>query len=188
MTQHYMRLLTDVELNEEQKHVWYRAVEKFLGAEHVPQPENILDQLTSQRSEFEGDEDFPYVYVVYLSDEVDATLAEQIVMLWNEIYPRDFQIESSAEVESMCDCDCDVEIDDVMHEEIQRRASKFLHNRWVENQITEGWRFGLKTNHDAKTSPKLRDWDNLREEHRQEISMTREQAANFLTKYPHLFV
>jgi hypothetical protein len=94
MSDHYMRLLTDVGLNEKQKHIWYRLVEKFLGEEAAPRPEEFLDTLTTQRDEYEGDDEFPYVYVVYLSDEIDIDLAEQVVYLWSEIYPRDFLIES----------------------------------------------------------------------------------------------
>lgn len=197
MSEHYMRLLTDVELNPKQKHVWYRVVEKFLGAEYSTQPENFLDTLTSQREEMEGDEDFPYVYVVYLSDDVDPNLAEQIVMLWSEVYPRDFLIESSAEYDpSDCGCgddedgpcSCDVEIDDALHEEIQRRASKFLHNRWVEEQVRNGWRYGIRESGKDQTSPRLRDWDSLREEYRRELVMDRDQATKFFKTYPHLFV
>ena len=187
MTKHYMRLLTDVELNTKQKQVWYRVVEKFLGAEFATQPSNFLDTLTSQRAELEGDEDFPHVYVVYLSDDVDPDMAEQIVAMWDQVYPRDYEIESSAEYDIDCD-DCDVEIDDTMHEEIQRRASKFLHNRWVETQLGEGWRFGMSKSARDKTSPRLRDWDSLREEYRRELPMDRDQAVNFFKSYPHLFV
>jgi len=188
MTNHYMRLLTDTKLNDKQKQVWYSAVEKFLDAEHVAQPEEFLDTLTNNRQELEGDEDFPYVYVVNLNSDVDPKLAEQIVMLWSEIYPRDFEIESSAEYDD-CECDdCDVEIDDAMYEEIQRRASKFLHNRWVEQQIEEGWRFAISTNLTEKMSPKIRDWDSLHESYRREIVLTKEQATEFFKKYSHLFV
>lgn len=195
MSDHYMRLLTDVELNDKQKHIWYRLVEKFLGEEAAPRPEEFLDTLTSYREELEGDEEFPYVYVVYLSDEIDVDLAEQVVYLWREIYPRDFLIESSAEYDPSLgcgdedgDCSCEVEIDDALHEEIQRRASKFLHNRWVEDQVREGWRYGMQNSSKQKTSPRMRDWDSLREEYRREIPMSRDQAIDFLKKYPHLFV
>lgn len=186
-TEHYMRLLTDVELSPHQKHIWYRCVEKFLGSENATNPEEFLDQLTSQRDELEGDEEFPFVYIVYLSDDVDPVIAEQIVELWSEIYPLDFEIESSAEFDDCCD-DCNIEIDDAMHEEIQRTASKFLHNRWVEGRISEGWRYGVNNSAQDKTTPRLRDWDNLREEYRRELEMDRDQAVKFLKQYPHLFV
>lgn len=186
MQEHYVRLLTDIELGPKQKHVWYRVVESFLGADFAPEPENFIDQLTSSREELEGDEDFPYVYVVYLSDIIDPDLVEQIVMTWSEIYPKDFEIETSAEYDDEC-TDCDVEIDDSLHEEIQRQASKFLHNRWVESQLQEGWRYGLRVNNSDKVSPKLRDWDSLNEQYRREIEMTREQAVSFFKKYPYIF-
>jgi hypothetical protein len=186
MTQHYMRLLTDIELNDKQKQIWYRCVEQFLGAEHATQPNEFLDTLTSHRAELEGDDEFPYVYVVYLSDDIDTTLAEQIVNVWNEIYPRDFEIETSTEYDT--ECGDDVEIDDIMYEEIQRRASKFLHNRWVDDQLQEGWRFGINASSKDKTNPRLRDWDSLREEYRRELPMDRDQASAFFKKHPHLFV
>jgi hypothetical protein len=184
MTKHYMRLLTDVELNDKQKHIWYHCVERFLGADHATQPEEFVDTLTSNRAELEGDDDFPFVYVVYLSDDIDITIAEQIVMVWDEIYPRDYEIESSAEIKDECD---DIEIDDAMYEEIQQRASKFLHNRWVDDQLQEGWRFGINSSTKDKTSPQIRDWDSLREEYRRELPMDRQQAIDFLKQYPHLF-
>ena len=197
MKEHFIRLMTETELSAKQKQVWYRVVERFLDAEeYSPEEVNYIDGLTSTRDELEGDENFPYVYIVYLNRKLPFELAEQIVMLWNEVYPRDFEIESSAEYDPSCgcgeddgeDCSCDVEIDDAMHEEIQRRASKFLHNRWVEHQIHEGWRYGVKTHNDQKTDPRLRDWDSLNEQYRREIVMSREDAVKFFKQYPHIFV
>lgn len=205
MTEHYMRLLTDTRLNDKQKNIWFRMVEKFLGATYSPRHDNFLDNMTSNREELQGDDDYPYVYVVYLSHDVDASIAEQIVYLWSEIYPRDFEIESSAEYPSDCGCECNgcdcdncecngcecndvIEIDDEMHIEIQRKASKFLHNRWVDNQIHDGWAYGLYFDRDAKTSPKIRDWDTLHQDYRVELPMDRTQAIDFLKKFSHLFV
>ena len=37
MQEHYVRLLTDIELGPKQKHVWYRVVESFLGADFAPE-------------------------------------------------------------------------------------------------------------------------------------------------------
>lgn len=188
MTENYMRLLTDVELNAKQKQVWYRCVEKFLGADYATEPTNFLDKLTSHRDELEGDEDFPFVYVVYLSDQIDCDIAEQIVTLWDAIYPRDFEIESSAELGDCVDCEeCAIEIDDAMFAEIRKQADKYLHNRWVDTQIHEGWRFGINQSTKDKTSPRLRDWDNLREEYKHSVDMTRDQAITFMTTYPHIF-
>ncbi len=195
MKDHYIRLLTDTELSSEQKHVWFRVVEKFLDADTQPEQEHFIDQMTSQRDEFAGDEDFPYVYVVYLSRDVDPAIAEQIVTLWMEVYPRDYEIETSANIEDACGCDgcgdgCDcndIEIDDAMREEIQHRASKFLHNRWVESQLQSGWRFGIKANKDQQTDPRLRNWDSLHEQYRKSIELTEQQAIDFLKKNPELF-
>ena len=187
MKKHYVRLLTDISLNSRQQEIWNRTVEKFLDAEYDPQPGHFVNKMTSDREELEGDEDFPYVYVVYLSHDVDPKLVEQIVMLWGKVYPKDFEIETSAEYDCE-DGDCELEIDDEMHEEIQRRASKFLHNRWVEEQLREGWRYGIRVMQEDKVSPRLRDWDSLNEQYRRELEMTREEAVKFFKKYPYIFV
>lgn len=188
MQEHYIRLLTDIELNHTQKNIWYRVVEKFLDADmYSPEEVNYIDGFTSDRDELIGDEIFPYVYIVRLNNTLPVDIAEQIVALWDEVYPKDFEIESSAEYDDD-DCECDIEIDDAMHEEIQRRASKFLHNRWVEHQIHEGWRYGIKSHTQQKTDPRLRDWDSLNEQYRREIAMTREEAVKFFKQYPHIFV
>lgn len=187
MNDHYMRLLTDVELNLNQKTIWYRLVETLLGADNNAQPENFIDRLTSHRDELEGDDEFPYVYVVYLSDNVLPKMAERIVKVWGNIYPRDFMIESSAEYGPECS-DCQIEIDDGMYEAIQEAASKFLHNRWVESQVHEGWRYGLSANTSQKVSPRLRDWDSLHESYRRRLPMSRDQAIEFYKSYPYLFV
>jgi hypothetical protein len=202
MKEHFIRLLTDTELNVKQKQVWYKAVERFLdAAEYAPNEVNYIDGLTTTRDELKGDDDFPYVYIVYLNDKLPIDIAEQIVMPWDRVYPRDFEIETSAIYNPHCDCgdcdcsdcdcsdcDCDVEIDEAMHEEIQRRASKFLHNRWVEHQVQEGWRYGAKIHNEHKTDPRLRDWDSLNENYRREIEMTQEDAVKFFKQYPHIFV
>jgi hypothetical protein len=186
MKTHYIRLLTDIELNDDQKHVWYRVVERFIGDHNTTEPTEFIDTLHPARDELEGDEDFPYVYVVYLNDPLDIEQAEAMVEFWNKVYPGDYEIESSAEYDS--ECDCDTEIDDAMFEEIKRRASKFLHNRWVEDQVHEGWRYGLKINNTQRTDPRLRDWDSLNEQYRKEVDMDRNDAVKFFKRYSFIFV
>lgn len=183
MKRHYIRLLTDVDLNDEQQHIWYGIVERFIDN---PAPENFIDQFNAQREELEGDEEFPYVFVVYLPASAEPKKVENIVNVWGKIYPRDFEIETSADYDCE-DGSCEVEIDDAMHEEIIGRANKFLHNRWVEDQLHEGWRYGLKLNRAQRVDPKLRDWDSLNEQYRPRLELTREQATKFFKKYPHIF-
>lgn len=188
-TSPYIRLLTDVKLNDIQKYTWYKAVDTFLGETHSPRQENFIDSPITQQPELKGTDEFPHVYIVYLSKKPDLIRSEQIVVLWNEIYPRNFEIESSTQ----CDCpknncSCQVEIDDETFLEIQNHASKFFHNRWVEDKIHEGWRFGLLESSKDKTSPRLRDWDSLQDEYRKKMPMTQEQAIGFFKRNRFLFV
>ena len=182
MRDHYIRLLTDVELTDRQQYIWRKTVEKFID-DPMLEPESFIQGLDI-RDEFLGDENFPYVYVIYLSEDPNHTDVEKIVLLLSKVYPRDFEIETSAEYSAIYDID----IDDALHKEIQQRASKFFHNMWVENKIQEGWRFGLASDSSSKVSPKLRDWDSLNEQYRSELNITKKQAIHFLKTYPHLFV
>lgn len=187
MRDHYIRLLTNRRLNDKQVHIWRRAVDKFVDGSHAPDPENFIDQFTAQRDELEGTDEFPHVYVVYLDHMLETTQVGRLVDAWSEIFPLDFEIDTSAEY-NCDDGECELEVDDAMHEEIQRRAARFLHNRWVEHQVQEGWRYGLRVNNTERTDPKLRDWDSLHESMKRELEMTREQAVQFFQRYPHLFV
>ena len=158
MSEHYIRLLTNVELNTSQKKVWYQVVKKFLSRIIETPPLNFLSDNQLLPAEFDGDIGFNNVYIIYLIEDVDSEVMEEIVKLWDEIYPLDFEIESSTEYGCGCD-DCDVEIDDALHEEIQRRANKFLRNQ--KNSVTE--------------------------EYLNEFKMNRKQAITFFKSHSYLF-
>ena len=175
---HYMRLLTDMELTDRQSYIWYNLVAGILGSEFAPRFEHFQTE----------NENFPYAYDIILSRDLKTRTAEFIVKAWEKIYPRDFEIESSKEYDSE-DCkDCNMEMDDDMHAEVQHRVNKFLHNRWVEDKINEGWRFGLKGNKSGRISPLLRDWDSLHESFRHELILDRKQAIDFYLKHRSLLV
>jgi hypothetical protein len=42
-------------------------------------------------------------------------------------------------------------------------VTSMKHNRWMNNKVDEGWRYGLEFNEDAKTDPRLRPYHELTE-------------------------
>lgn len=61
--------------------------------------------------------------------------------------------------------------------QICEMLSKEMHNRWVEEMVGKGWRYGLKMNEDQGTHPLLKNWDNLPEEYQK---VDEETPARFL--------
>src|SRR6202012_1755900 len=67
-------------------------------------------------------------------------------------------------------------IQDNSHEELQENiinavaleAAKRSHSKWMNQKLTEGWRFGDKFNSGLKISPMLKDWTNLSDRYRQD--------------------
>lgn len=177
MHEHYMRLLVNRPLNERQRHIWITCVRKFLEDGEL----EYGDQRFRQGEEtFIDNDEFPYSYLVKLTRDLNRTWAENIVKAWSEIYPADFQIETSIDV---ADCDdCDIELDDDLFEDIATQLNKDLHNRWVEQQVGDGWRYGLRLSESQKTNPRLRDWDTLDPAYRKMVDITREQASEYFKR------
>jgi hypothetical protein len=177
MHEHYMRLLVTRPLNARQRHIWVTCVQRFLNDGEL----DYGDQRFVQGTEWSLDNDeLPYAYLVKLTRELNREWAENIVEAWSEIYPGDFQIETSIDA---ADCDdCDIELQDDLYENITMQINKDLHNRWVEQQIGQGWRYGLQLSESQKTNPRLRDWDTLDPSYRKSIAVTREQASEYFKR------
>ena len=171
-----LQLKVDVHLDETQRFIWYKLVATVLG----------LDDPNVEQHEYEyEDDEFSQCYMVYLDEQPNVKVVEAIVHLWGKIYPRDFNIELSVDEKS--GLDEEIEFEDGVHEDIQKRASRFFHNRWVENQIQDGWRYGMHLNEDEKTDPRLINWDSLQIPYRKQLVMNPKEAYDFLKKYPYVF-
>lgn len=198
---HYIRVLTGTELSDDQMSDWFDTVTKF-----APNGTVIVDDKWDDDSdesyevEVDDDEDYgnpnmPFIYEVSLTRHLTKVEAEFIVAAWEMRYEDDFEIESS-NLYSTDQVDTDLQhqfdmvemdVDEETHKNIEEAASKFLHNRWVESQIQEGWRYGLRVNNKERTSPLLRDWDSLDESYKRSRTMSKQEAVDFFTKYKSLF-
>lgn len=190
--QHYIRLMTTDELTQEQMDDWVDAVVQF-SPEGVVTLEDAEDDLSGdnvwdEESDITADgvEGFPYVYTIGLARNLQPREAEFIVASWSQRYDGDFEIEISHLYNHEVDQQrpIEVDMDDETLKEVAANAAKMLHNRWVDEKIASGWRYGLKLNESDKTHPALRDWDSLPAEYRKHPTITKREAFALIQKYP----
>jgi spore coat polysaccharide biosynthesis predicted glycosyltransferase SpsG len=66
---------------------------------------------------------------------------------------------------------------------LKEKISRYIHNKWVDEKISEGWRYGINNNSNQKTSPYLRNWDSLPEDFRKILELDAKKAVDFSKKY-----
>jgi hypothetical protein len=184
---HYIRLLTERELSDDEMDLWFNTVVKFAPPGVAVYDES--DEFEVEEDEVEGDEGLDNVYIVYLTRDLQPSEAEFIVTAWEFRYADDFEIEISNlyRADANLQNPFELEIEPEAYENIKQTAAKFVHNRWVDQKIQEGWRYGLRMSTARKTHPALRDWDSLPHAYRKIPVMSERQALDFYTKYRHLF-
>ena len=109
--------------------------------------------------------DAGYKYQIPLKRNLTGTELESIVNEWVKDFEGDFDIEASSPVLRMQDLEMfqEVDIDDDYKMIAFNVESNIKHQRWMDNQVDEGWRYGMKYNSESKTSPLLRPWEQLAE-------------------------
>lgn len=177
----YIKLYTKTQLSETEQDVWYGLVRKSLS------PEMAFNRADTQYRELDHD-DYKHSYTIWLADRPDNELVEEIVFTWQDRYDGDFEIETSTEL--MIDDDTDdndIELQEEVYKLIQKRAAQYFHNKWVEESLDSGWRYGMKLDKKDKTHPALREWSSLHPEYQRMPAMTPKQALAFFIKNKHLF-
>lgn len=159
----YVKLKLEKPLAGQQITMWNMLVSKFINTPVVDNSVETVDDGT--------------IYISHLEDQPNVDDVELIVKIFTEICENDFAIEAS--VDGYYEDD-EVEIDNDVLEYAEKLANQQLHARWIDTQILEGWRYGLRFNKSEKTDPRLRDWHSLHESYRTRISMTPKQALAFI--------
>lgn len=169
MFQHNIQLKTPEKISSDHALNWYKVVEQF-------GPENIIYQI--QKGEhFIAVEygicetcDFQHTYTVSLQRDMTADEAQFIVQAWEYLYDGDCDIELSSNFNNgdfAANIDNNmISIDEDVKQQAITEMKKWNHNRWYQQKMTEGWRYGAYFNSTQKTHPALRDWDSLNENHR----------------------
>lgn len=104
-------------------------------------------------------------YIVVLNRNLSADEAAKIAKKWNDVYTNnnDFEIDWSQNPE------IDSRVDKLKADTLRAIAlesSKRLHNKWTNDKISEGWRYGQKYSKINKTNPLLTSWENLSDKHK----------------------
>ena len=167
----YIKLTVYEELSEEMISLWKKIVKKLCSVK-------LDSSVLTRRSKS------CYYYKIILNATISETDLKFIVSAWDYYYKSDFEIESNTDISSLND---EIEIDEDILELIKTVSSKYLHNRWVDKKIHNGWRYGIYYNMDEKTHPALCNWDNLPIELKKHTDITPTQAYNFYIKHTKLF-
>lgn len=114
-----------------------------------------------------------YRYIINLTNHLPTHDISFITTAWEHYYTKNFEITSSDQY-TLKDEELNV---------LLEKISKYLHNRWIDDSISNGWRYGTKYSLKQKTHPALRDWDSLPIEYRKTLPMTPKQAVDFSNKY-----
>lgn len=171
----YILLETPEPLSEEQKEKWLNIIFKFLTNGTISQ-HKVFSQKTSK----------VYKYKVFLKKDITNTDAEYIVTAWDHYYDGDFEVSIKYDETHKSEIS-EYIIEEQLKEEICETLSKFLHNRWVDKKINEGWRYSGHYNLEEQTHPSLRDWNSLPEDYKKRIDFTNEQLIKIIESHPYLF-
>ena len=178
----YIKLITSEPLDKITAKQWADIVAEY-APHDVEVDRKIIDKKTGNMKSPQ------YHHEVTLSRELKSYEAEFIVAAWEYVYDGDFEIETSVDYHSIPTQSNDVEysVDEDVMKNITEQINRILHNRWLDEKISSGWRYGLYLNLQEKTHPALQNWDNLPRACRNPKAITEHQIIEFFMKNPNLF-
>lgn len=166
----YIRLVVDEELDKNHTRAWYETVSDY-GPKNIHNPIQLTGPDGSPthtkliKSKVAGGK---YWYDYPLSRDLTEDEAQMIVDAWNDIFDNEYNIETSQPLvyteynERIIEPN--IKNDD--WEAICEQYAKELHNRWYEDKVDQGWRYGMQFNEQEKVHPLLRPWNDLPEDYR----------------------
>lgn len=139
---HYMRVIFDEPLNKHDVKGIISILKQGLPNIFSPTEEGTAVIYRSRNHR--------HVYDFNFVRNVDEAEAEAILGILNNWTESDYEMEvTTTERYDLPDCDCDQDLDMIKH------------NRWIQQQVDAGWRYGLVYNESLKTDPKLRPYHDL---------------------------
>ena len=98
-----------------------------------------------------GDEAInPHIYDFRLNRSVSEAEAEVILGLITDWTDDDFIMEITTS-----------ENYDIPNDETEIDLSSMKHNRWIDDKVSDGWRYGLNFDKDDKVDPRLQPYHQL---------------------------
>lgn len=154
----YVRLIVPSKLEKETYVSWYHTVEKTLPSGMIAQshlrPGNFSRFYCKKTARGQ------HSYVVPLVRNLDASEIYHLVGAWNEAYPKgDFIIDYTQASSSDITPSLDLETSKI--EQAMASWGKLQHQRWMDQHMQDGWRYGIKLSVAQKTHPWLQPWESL---------------------------
>lgn len=169
MYQHHILLRTNEALCGEDALVWYEIVKEYSPENTVFAYQYHGKNVAMEYGLFLENE-FAHAYTVPLTRDLTSSETMIIMNAWEVMYPSDFDIEVSNSYEDLgmgeFQNTIEYNLDEELKEESYNTICKWEHNRWLDEKISEGWRWGSYFSSKEKTHPALRDWDSLSEAYR----------------------
>lgn len=139
---HYLRVIFDEPLDKHDVKGIISVLKKGLPNIFSPTEEGTAVIYRSRKGK--------HIYDFNFVRNVDEAEAEAILDILNNWTESDYEMEvTTTERYDLPDCDCDQDLDMIKH------------NRWIQQQVDAGWRYGLVYNESLKTDPKLRPYHDL---------------------------
>jgi len=179
MQDFYILQRTNQPLTSEQAKKWYYTIE-MLG------PDNIImgdDDTNTLMLGLQGTE---YVYILPLVRHLTEDEAERIVEGYMRVTEHDFEIETSNVYRANADFshpfEYDIQIEEDARQTLYDAMSRQHHNRWIQEMMEKGYRFGLNLDALNKTHPAMRPWDDLPESYRGRVAANDQALLDYYAK------
>lgn len=178
MYQHHIILSTLEPLDSYTAIAWYKAVKTF-------GPEGIVYAYTVGETDVGMEygvrnEEFGHCYIVPLKRDLTPAETQIIVAAWEYMFDMDFDIEISNQYS--VDSEYEYNIDEAVETRARTEMKKWHHNRWLNEMMSNGWRYGMYFSERNKTHPALRDWDSLPESHRRSPEFNQKEITEWLRR------
>lgn len=154
----YVRIIVSQNLPRSQFVLWFNTVEKTLASGLIGETQLRPDTYSKFYSKKLGKN--RRTYVVPLVRDLDASEVHQLLQAWNKAYPQgDFVFDYSQPVEHMQPQTQD--LPDQKIAQVMEAWSKQQHQKWMQDHMHRGWRFGTNISVTNKTHPWLQPWESL---------------------------
>lgn len=116
------------------------------------------------------------VYMMTFSEPISGDESDSIVGGLYNTLEFDFVVEINSDM---------VEYDDNIEENIEDR-DQVLHARWVQEQVSDGWSYGLEFNEEKKQNPYIRPYHQLTKSQKKLIDKSKSKLGHYGIHIPYL--
>lgn len=155
--EHYIRIITDSELDNDTIKQYYKIVKQHLGDIIEPDDDgNVLVYHINEKGN--------HCYDINLSEDVNPVEGDAMSLEISDLIPEDIDLQIEATSDTQIEADVSNEDQYIGEGELSDFSDelhRYKHNRWMDKLVSEGWRYGNKYNEVERVHPRLRPWDEL---------------------------